>query len=108
MAFPVRISVKKVSFQAQCFRFMAMLSLRECCFRSDRVKRFSESQKLWDGRDFVGFLVRRHLPQGQAELGRPNADRMQCTQALVAIVAAPQRLSVNRKHGLFDADRTRR
>ena len=72
----------------------------------DRAADVDQLEKFGNRRDFIGFLVRGHLPEAQAEVARPEADRMQCAQTLALVVAPPQRLSIDHKHRLINAGRT--
>ena len=45
--------------------------------------------------DFIGFLFRRNLAEGQAAFTGPGADPMQRTQPVLVIVRATHRLAVD-------------
>src|SRR4051812_24975093 len=48
-----------------------------------------------DGRDLVGFLFGRDLPQGEGVLGGPGADQVQSLDAARGAARAPGRLAVD-------------
>ena len=73
----------------------------------DQLEKFGNRRALSIGEQGIRFLVRRHLPETQTEVARPDADRMECTQALALVVAPPQRLPIDRKHRLINAGRRR-
>jgi hypothetical protein len=73
--------------------------------RDDGALDVHQPQQFGDGRDLIRFLGAGDLPQRQAELAGPDADRMQGAQAVLAVVAPPGRLAVDRQDRSLDAGR---
>src|SRR6185437_5428564 len=101
-----------VAFQGQQVVSFSINDLpRNLCLRAhgingdDRAFEGHQLQNLWNRRDFVRFLLASHLRQGQPEVRRPDADRMQGPQAFATIVTPPQRLAIHGQNRLFDSRR---
>src|SRR5260221_6014844 len=69
--------------------------------RDDRALHVHQLQDLRNCRDFVRFLVGGHLCQRDSILTGPNGDGVERSQALLGVVAAPQRLSIDCQRGLI-------
>lgn len=74
----------------------------------DQLQKFGNRRALSTEEQGIGFFRGRDLSQRQAEVRRPDADRMQRSQPAGPVVAASQRLAVNRQNRLFDTGGYRR